>query len=291
MCGPCPGQRAGEGDQRQAGIRLEALAVAGGAGLVGAITGEQDPDVHFVGLRLQPAKVAFDAIPGLGPGVLLAVIGIAVDDPALLGGRQIAKRHVHGNAGTPSRPGHIGLAFAAGLGLPRFDGALREGFGVVGNGQLVIDGDDASEPLAVGAGAEGMVETEERGAGRLVFEVASGAVKVAREAASDDPVLRRGGSGAGIRGGGAGVNFEFAVPEVVRLFTGLDEPRPLVWGDLEAILNDGEALRRSGISVFEPAALDPRHLAVDEDSLGTPGVSPGSIVPAKKVWRRAKVET
>ena len=48
------------------GLGLEAFAAAGGAGGVGAVAGEEDADVHLVGLGFEPVEEAFDAIPVAG---------------------------------------------------------------------------------------------------------------------------------------------------------------------------------------------------------------------------------
>ena len=40
---------------------------AGRARDVGTVAGEKHADVHFVSLAFEPAKVAFDTLPGAGP--------------------------------------------------------------------------------------------------------------------------------------------------------------------------------------------------------------------------------
>ncbi len=65
-------------------LGLEACSGAPGAWLVTAIPAQKNPDVHLVGLRLQPIEKAFHSIPlALFPS-LLRVPTIAVDDPVLI---------------------------------------------------------------------------------------------------------------------------------------------------------------------------------------------------------------
>ena len=63
------GPEVGEGfavDLEAEGFGLEAAAAAGGAGGVGAVAGEEDADVHLVGLGFEPVEEALDAIPIAG---------------------------------------------------------------------------------------------------------------------------------------------------------------------------------------------------------------------------------
>ena len=69
-------------DAPQQRLGLEARAAAGRAGRVRAVLGEQHPDVHLVGLALQPVEEASDAIP-LAPPVAGPVVA-AFDDPAAI---------------------------------------------------------------------------------------------------------------------------------------------------------------------------------------------------------------
>lgn len=219
---------------------MEALARAGGTGAVGAVAGEQHADVHFVGPGFQPAEVAFDAIPGLGPAVVLAVVGVSIHDPALGVGRQVSERDVEGDSFGSGGLDQVALAFRAHSGLPGTDRAFGEGFGAIGNGAGVIDGDDPAEALAGRAGADGMVETEE-GRGRLaVLEVAGGAVQMSRE-------VPRGVVGGGLRFGRGRSqresDGETAMAEVVGLFARFDEPGTSAGFESDAVLDDGEGGR------------------------------------------------
>jgi len=67
---------------------------------------------------------------------------------------------------------HVGLAFGALAGLPRAHDALGEGFGAVGQGEIVINGDDAPETATGGTRADGVIETEQGQGTARVFDVA-----------------------------------------------------------------------------------------------------------------------
>jgi hypothetical protein len=69
------------------------------------------------------------------------------------------------DAAFPAVADEVALAFVAALALERFDGALGDGEGGIGNGLFEIEADDASEAPAFGACAERGVEGEERGRG------------------------------------------------------------------------------------------------------------------------------
>ena len=54
------------------------------AGLVTPVAAQEHPNVHFVGLALQPSKIPFHAIPlSRIPGFLGIEPFVAVDDPLL----------------------------------------------------------------------------------------------------------------------------------------------------------------------------------------------------------------
>ena len=66
-------------------LGLQARAEAGGALGVGAVLREQHPDVHLVGLALQPLEEAAHAVPDAGPGLAPAhPFRLAFEDPVLL---------------------------------------------------------------------------------------------------------------------------------------------------------------------------------------------------------------
>src|SRR2546423_13065589 len=80
-------------------IRLEPLAQTIGAWRVGAITGEQNAHVHFVGLGFQPAEIAFDAIPRARPFMLFirSVVRFTFDYEGLPFLWESLERHVSWN--------------------------------------------------------------------------------------------------------------------------------------------------------------------------------------------------
>lgn len=192
-------------------IGLEAFAFAFGAGGVGAVAGEEDAHVHFVGFGFEVAEVAFDAVPGAGPfvGGVFAVIGVAFDEEGLDFGREVLEGNVDWNFALFADAEEIVLGFGARFGLPWFDAAFGDGEGAIGNGEVVIDADDAAEAFAGGAGADGVVEAEERGGGLAIFDVALGTVEAV-------------GKLAALRGIGE-VDGEAAFAEVVGLFAGFGE--------------------------------------------------------------------
>src|SRR5207244_2648159 len=130
-----------------------------------------------------PAEVTFDAIPGARPLVLrvLPVIGIAIDDPLLPFFRKPVERHIRGRLSDFAEFHQVILALGAVAAEPRFDDTLRQRFGAVGQRQVVVDPDDASEAAAGRAGAERMVETEQGRRGLTIFDVALRAVKAIAE--------------------------------------------------------------------------------------------------------------
>jgi hypothetical protein len=225
------GRVLGVGKEPEQGIGLEPAATAGGAGSVGAIAGEEHADVHFVGFGFEPFEVAADAVPGVGPFVAMAVVGVAFEDPALVFRGQVTEGDMQGDSGFTGEAGEISQGFGAGTGLPGFNGALGEREGAIGNGEVIVDGDDATEAFAFRAGAEGMVEAEEGGGRRGVFEVAGGAVQVLGE-----------GSGGEGRGGGKGDRDEgeAAMAEVVGLFASFDEAVAVAREGAEAVEDDSE---------------------------------------------------
>src|SRR3984957_12344844 len=130
----------------QKGFGLETLAVAIGAEFVRAVAREGGADVHFVRLAFEPAEITFDAVPGAGPFVLLvlAVIGITVDEPVLPFFRVVLKRHVNRRFANAAKFHQVGLAFGALAGLPRLDDPSRKRLGAVGQREVVIYRDDAA---------------------------------------------------------------------------------------------------------------------------------------------------
>src|SRR5208282_6236054 len=151
-------------------LRLKATAAAIRARRIGPVTREQDAHMHLIGLRFEPAEVALDAIPGARPfvRVVLAVARLAFNDQVLPFLRQLVERHVSGYAKLPARAQQVVLALRAEPGLPGTDHALRQRSGAVGQRQVVINADDAAKAAARRAGADGVVEAEQRGCGFAV---------------------------------------------------------------------------------------------------------------------------
>src|SRR5690606_11882313 len=114
---------------------------------------------------------------------VVAVAGFALDDVLLVLGGEVAERDVDGNFFLAGEFEEVGLGVAIGAGaLPRFYGAVAEAEGAVGDGEVVIDFDDASESAAFGTGTEGRVEGEKGGAGGAEFLSGDGGLEAAAEA-------------------------------------------------------------------------------------------------------------
>lgn len=126
------------------------------------------------------------------------------------------------------------MRFEAVAGLPRFHAAASERLGAVGEGEVVVDADDAAKTFAGRARADGVVVAEERGGRLAVVEIAGGAVEARRKEmrSAKCEVRNRGDAGT--------VDGEFALAVVVGLFAGFDETGAGGGGGLEAVLNDGE---------------------------------------------------
>lgn len=167
----------GEGfaeDLEVEGIGLEAGAFAFGAGGVGAVAGEEDADVHLIGLGFEPVEEALDAVPAafvpegfalFEGGAFGGLLALAVLDPALLVWLEFVPRGRGVDADFGAKAEEVALAFFAAFALEGFDGAFGEGEEVVGDGFVEVDADDAAEASAVITGAEGGIEGEEGGGG------------------------------------------------------------------------------------------------------------------------------
>ena len=134
------------------------------AGLVAAVAGEQHADVHFVGFALEPAEVAVDAIPLAGfPGFGGVEPGLAFDDEVAVGLREAFESAVDVDAALAAVAQEVVLALGGLAALEGPDDAFGDRERGVGNDAMHVDADDAAEAFALGAGAEGGVETEEAG--------------------------------------------------------------------------------------------------------------------------------
>ena len=132
-------------------VRPEAAAIARRAHPVAAIAREQHAHVHLVGASFEPAKPAADAVELL----------VAVDDqPALFRGQR-GKGALEGNPALPAEARQRVALPLRRLGVPRLDRPLRQRLARVGDGEVEIDVDDATEAAAGLAGAERAVEGEQ----------------------------------------------------------------------------------------------------------------------------------
>ena len=96
------------------GFRLVASAMATRAFVVAAVTAEEHADVHFVGLGFEPVEITLHAIPTVVvPNFTqgLAGLALAVDDPFLVGFRQVFERAMQVDVATAGVAEEIGLAF------------------------------------------------------------------------------------------------------------------------------------------------------------------------------------
>ena len=183
--------------------------------------------MHFVGFALEPAEVAVHAIPLAGfPGVVRGEAGFALDDEVLVGLREAVERAVDFDAALAAVAEEVVLALGGLAALERADDAFGDRERGVGDDALHVDADDAAEAFALGAGAEGGVETEEAGRGGADVEIAGGAMPT-------------GGVGFDATGGGVD-GGEAVVAEAEGGFEGFGE----AGGDGAARLRLGR--RRSG---------------------------------------------
>src|SRR5688572_10009066 len=132
--------------------------------------------MHLVGLRFEPREEPRDAVP-----LALPPRALAVDDPRALLARQLAPRHVDGNAALLRVAQKIVLAFLVALRLPRLDRALAERLVLVGDHEPIVDADRAAEAATPLARADRRVERERIRNAVVVGEVATRAVAVRRE--------------------------------------------------------------------------------------------------------------
>ena len=135
--------------------------------------------MHFVSFGFEPIKVALHAIPtSVVPDFRQGLTGaaFAVDDPVLVGLRQIFERAVQVDVVATRVADEVGLAFLRHAALKRAHHALGEGARPVGDNALPVKADDTSEAAAFRAGAERMVEAEEPRGGWPDIQIAPGAV-------------------------------------------------------------------------------------------------------------------
>ena len=147
------------------GFGAEAFATAGGALGVGAVAGEKNADVHFVGFGFHPIEEAFDAVPSAALPNFLEIGAVAVFDPFLVCFAEFVPWGAGVDAALFAMAEQIALAFFAAFTLEGFDGALVDAEGGIGDGFGEVDADDSAEAAAGGAGTAWAVEGKEGGGG------------------------------------------------------------------------------------------------------------------------------
>ena len=132
----------------QQAVGLQTCATTVTARRVAAVLGEQDADVHLVGLGFKVFKETLDAIPLLVP--LARPIRRALDHPMVLLGSELVPRRVTRNACCFGVTHQIVLALLPCRGLYRFDRPHAQREFVVGNHQAVIHANHTSKAFALG---------------------------------------------------------------------------------------------------------------------------------------------
>ena len=192
--------------------------------------------MHLVGLRLEVAEEALEAVPRVGPPFAgLAVFGVAVDDEVLLPRRELGERHVGRDPAFLREDIEVLFGLAVDFALPGLDGAGVEGKRAVGDGETVVDIDDAAEAAAFRARAQRGVEREQRGRGRP--EPAPGLRRVQPPRVMAD-FLQAPAVGPA---GGAGEEPDLPLAKMQRRFDRLEEPAPVLRCERNAVLR-----RRTG---------------------------------------------
>src|SRR6478672_4433452 len=103
--------------------------------------------MHFVCFGFEPAEVALNAIPGFWPLVLviLAVIGVAIDNPVLPFLGKLFERDITRDFVMTAHSEQIRLRFSAVAGLPGFDRSFGESLRTIGKREVVINCDGSAE--------------------------------------------------------------------------------------------------------------------------------------------------
>ena len=159
-------------------IGLQARAFAGRAGRIGAVLRQQHPDVHLVGLALQPVEKPPYAIPDAGPGFLPVLpLGLALEHPVAVFRAQLPPRCVEWNAALFRVFREIVLALLETRRLPGADRAVAQRLRFVRHDQTEVDADHAPEAAAGVAGAERRIEGKQARHRLAVLDVAVGAMQ------------------------------------------------------------------------------------------------------------------
>ena len=215
----------------QQGVGLEARALAGGAGGVGAVARQQHTDVHLVGLGFEPLEEAVEPVP-LGLPVALP-FGIALDHPAAGAIVECVPGRIQGDAGRTRVLLELRLALLETGRLPGLDGTAAQGLGRVGYHQRVIDPDHAAKAAAAVARAQGRIERE--GAGRR-FRVTDVAVRAMQLRG----IARPGLPGRSGRVGGIEPYVDAATAQAQRLFDGFPQALRLAGVEAQPVTHDIE---------------------------------------------------
>ena len=154
------------------GFRLEAIAVAGRAGRRRLVASELLADPVGIGFLPAPLHVGHHALEGAPGGVAAPAVVVGERHPLLAGAvkkhvagllGQVAERHRRAEAVVLREAGE-GLGVEAGGRVgPRRDRAAVERAAGIGHHEVGIDVEPGAEPVAGGAGAEGVVEGEQPG--------------------------------------------------------------------------------------------------------------------------------
>ena len=148
-------------------LGLQARTATLSAFRVVAVAAEHDPHVHLVGARFEPVEEAAHAVPFVFfPGSFRIAGVFAFEHPLLLVFGQVEEGGVDVDVAQVAEAFKIVLALGVFFSLERANDAFGDGPGAVGQGAVEVDADDASEASAFRAGAEGIVEAEQRGCRR-----------------------------------------------------------------------------------------------------------------------------
>src|SRR5262249_55516893 len=118
----------------------------------------EHPHMHAVGAPLEPAEPATDAME----------LPLALDDQLPVLVAELLPRHIGGNLLLAAEGGQLAALPLRGLGAPRLDGAGGDRLARIGQEEVQIEIDDASEAAARLTRAEWAVEGEQIGGGFAV---------------------------------------------------------------------------------------------------------------------------
>ena len=222
-------ERGGLGQPPVEGLRLEPGAAAARAREVAAVPREEDPDVHPVALALEPVEVAAHPEP-----MAVAPPAVSLDDPLALLGGEVAPRHVVRHPDPLRLLDEVALVGEVGLRLERLDRSLAQGKALVGDDEVVVDAHLAPEPPAGVAGADRGVEREQVGDRVPVGDAATRTFE---------------GGGEPLHGVRTVPCRRLRPPAAggERRLERLDQPRPSVFSDAQAILDHLELDRSRSV--------------------------------------------